>query len=131
MEPQGRPPIAPYAVVFGPHANCTLETCDLQYSVYKYLPSLAANVTFIALYSLALIVHVYLGWKWRSMWFAVLMVLGCVFEIIGYTGRIILHSNPFSFPGFMIQIILVTGAPVFYTAAIYMTLAQTYAIHFN
>ena len=54
------------------------------------------------------------------------MILGCLVEIIGYIGRIIMYNNPFSFPGFMIQIVFITTGPVFYTAAIYVTLSKTY-----
>lgn len=119
--------LRPYAVVFGPDANCTLSTCDLAYSVYKYRPSLAANAAFIGLYSAALALHAFLGWRWRSWRFATCIIAGCLLEVIGYAGRIMLHGNPFSFEGFMIQIIFVTVAPVFYTASIYVTLAEMYA----
>ncbi|KPM40284.1 hypothetical protein AK830_g6277 [Neonectria ditissima] len=112
-------------VIFGPDGNCTLDLCDIQWSVYKYQPSLAANITFIVLYAIAMGVHIFLGFRWKSWWFMTFMILGCLVEIIGYIGRIIMHYNPFSFPGFMIQIVFVTSGPVFYTAAIYVTLAKT------
>lgn len=32
------------------------------------------------------------------------MLMGCVAEIAGYIGRIMLYYNPFSFNGFMVQI---------------------------
>lgn len=32
------------------------------------------------------------------------MLLGCLCEVIGYAGRVIMWNNPFSYPGFMIQI---------------------------
>ena len=97
--------MAPHYVPFGPKANCTLDvTCSIEMSVYQYRPSLAANGLFIALYSIALLVHVWLGFRWRSWWFMACMILGCLDEIIGYVGRIMLWHNPFSFIGFMIQI---------------------------
>lgn len=112
-------------VIFGPNANCTLEICDLDWSVYKYRPSLAANSFFIAAFLLAMAVHIYLGWRWRSWWFAAFMIAGCLSEVIGYAGRLVLYENPFSFPGFMIQIIFVTSGPVYYTASIYITICKT------
>ncbi|CAI6089510.1 unnamed protein product [Clonostachys chloroleuca] len=115
----------PKVVVFGPGSNCTLEICPLDWSVYKYQPSLSANATFLALFGLAMVMHIYLGIRWRSWWFMAFMISGCIFEMIGYGGRIMLYKNPFSFPGFLIQIITITGAPVFYTAAIYVTLSKT------
>lgn len=115
----------PNVVIFGPGANCTLELCPVEWSVYQYRPSFAANLAFLLLYALLGGIHTFLGWRWRSWWFAVFMILGCTSEVIGYTGRMLLWKNPFSFPGFMLQITCVTGAPVFYTAAIYITLSKT------
>lgn len=119
------PPGMPNVVIFGPGANCTLELCPVEWSVYQYRPSLAANLTFLVLYTLLGGIHIFLGWRWRSWWFAVFMILGCISETIGYVGRLLLWKNPFSFPGFMLQVTCVAGAPVFYTAAIYITLAKT------
>lgn len=112
-------------IVFGPDANCTLDLCPLEWSVYKYRPSLAANVIFIILYALAMGIHIFLGIRWRTWFYMIFMILGCLFEIIGYIGRLLMYSNPFSFPGFMIQIVFITSGPVFYTAAVYVTLSKT------
>lgn len=112
-------------IVFGPDANCTLELCPIEWSVYQYRPSLAANIIFMILYALAMAVHIYLGIRWRQKFFMIFMIFGCLFEIIGYAGRIILYNNPFLFAGFMLQIVFVTSGPVFYTGAIYVTLSKT------
>lgn len=80
-----RPP--PNVVVFGPEANCTLDICPVEISVYGYRPSLAANVTFIALYAVASAVHTYLGFRWKQWWFSACMLVGAVNAIIGYAGR--------------------------------------------
>jgi hypothetical protein len=44
--------------------------------------------------------------------------------MIGYGGRILLYKNPFSFDGFIIQICCITISPVFFAAAIYVTLTR-------
>ncbi|KAJ0346077.1 hypothetical protein COL154_008754 [Colletotrichum chrysophilum] len=118
------PPLPPYVVVFGPDANCTLEICDIHYSLYRYRPNLAANALFLALYGIAGLVHIFLGIRWRSYWFMTFMVLGCLSEIVGYIGRIMLYHNPFAFVPFMLQIVFITSGPVWYTAAIYVTLSK-------
>ena len=118
--------LPPYSIVFGPDANCTLSTCNVEYSVYGYRPSLPANSIFLALFALSMIVHAYLGYRWRQWFFAAFMMVGSLIEVIGYVGRIILYNNPFSFIGFMLQIVLITCGPVFYTAAIYVTLSKTW-----
>ncbi|KAI8277906.1 Sphingoid long-chain base transporter RSB1 [Colletotrichum sp. SAR11_240] len=118
------PPLPPYVVVFGPDANCTLEICDIHYSLYRYRPNLAVNALFLALYGIAGLVHIFLGIRWRSYWFMTFMVLGCLSEIVGYIGRIMLYHNPFAFVPFMLQIVFITSGPVWYTAAIYVTLSK-------
>jgi hypothetical protein len=98
-------------VGFGALSNCTLSLCDIKYSVFEYRPSLTANSLFTALFILSGVVHLFQGfhaWKSRrysTQWFYCwAMVLGCVTEIVGYIGRILLHSDPFSFDYFLIQI---------------------------
>ncbi|KAF4853668.1 Sphingoid long-chain base transporter RSB1 [Colletotrichum siamense] len=118
------PPLPPYVVVFGPDANCTLEICDIHYSLYRYRPNIAVNALFLALYGIAGLVHIFLGIRWRSYWFMTFMVLGCLSEIVGYIGRIMLYHNPFAFVPFMLQIVFITSGPVWYTAAIYVTLSK-------
>ncbi|PHH90380.1 hypothetical protein CDD83_3866 [Cordyceps sp. RAO-2017] len=118
------PELPGHLVVFGPGANCTLALCPVEWSVYTYRPSLAANVAFLVLFGAAAGVHVVAGVGWGSCWFAFFNVLGCVVEMAGYAGRVVLHGNPWSFGGFMVQIVFITTGPVFYTAAIYVTLSQ-------
>lgn len=114
-------------IIFGPEANCTLALCDIEWSLYQYRPSLAANTLFMVLYGLALGIHVYLGIRWRkNWWFALFMMLGCVSEMIGYGGRIMMWQNPWSFPGFLLQVCFISSGPVYFTAAIYVTLSKTF-----
>lgn len=118
-------------IVFGPDANCTLSICPVEWSVYQYRPSMASSIAFIVLYALAMIIHIYLGIRWRTKFFMSFMVIGCIIEIVGYGGRIMLYNNPFDFIGFILQICLITCGPVFYTAAIYVTLAKTFVQNLN
>ena len=52
------------------------------------------------------------------------MIFGCICDILGYGGRIMLYQDPFSFNGFMLQITTITLGPAFFSAAIYFTLAR-------
>ncbi|KAJ4007702.1 hypothetical protein NW752_010371 [Fusarium irregulare] len=112
-------------VMFGPKANCTLELCPIEASVYGYRPSLPANISFAALFTIATFAHAYLGWRWKTPWFMWCMILSCTHEVTGYVARILLWVNPWSFGAFITQIIAITQAPVFYCAAIYVTLGQS------
>jgi hypothetical protein len=135
-------------IPFGPNSNCNLDLCPIEMSVYRYRPSLPANIVFLVLFAAAAAVHTYVGIRWKSWWFMTFMLLGCLVEMIGYVGRIMMYYNPFTFAAFMLQIgksvfdaefqvaeggdqtantlpqVFVTSGPVFYTAAIYVTLSK-------
>jgi hypothetical protein len=91
-------------ISFGKNANCTLELCPLQSSILQYQPSIPGNGVIIGVFALAMLIHIIQGIRWRSWDFMICVVIGCIDEIIGYIGRIMLHSNPFSFNAFIIQI---------------------------
>jgi hypothetical protein len=112
-----------YHVVFGAEANCTLSSCDIEWTGYR--PSLPANAIFLALFALSILIHVLIGIRWRSWWFMGCMITGSTIEVIGYSGRLIMYNNLWDFSGFLIQIILITIGPVFYAGAIYVTLSKT------
>jgi len=87
-------------VSYGPDTNCTLALCPVEWSVLAYRPSLVANGVFVGMFSIAMILHIVQGVHHRTWSFMVCMAVGCVDEIIGYSGRLMLHENPFSFAGF-------------------------------
>ncbi|KAL9622429.1 MAG: hypothetical protein Q9160_003274 [Pyrenula sp. 1 TL-2023] len=111
-------------IAYGPEANCTVTLCPISRSIYQYRPSLPANSIFIALFGITLIVHILQGLRYKTTWFLSCMVFGCIMEVIGYGGRIMLYINPFSFAGFIMQIACITFAPAFFAAAIYFTLSK-------
>lgn len=91
-------------IAFGPLANCTLDLCPIEYSILRYQPNIPANAIFIAVFGLSLLVHTYQGVRSKTWGFAASMVSGCILEIVGYAGRLIIHENPFAFGGFLMQI---------------------------
>ncbi|KEF52607.1 uncharacterized protein A1O9_11450 [Exophiala aquamarina CBS 119918] len=109
----------------GPATICTLETCSVIWSILTYRPSLPVNALFVALFSAAMILHIYQGWLYKTWFFAEAVICGCLCEIIGYSGRILLYSNPFNFNGFIMQIVVINLGPAFICGAIYVTLSQT------
>jgi len=84
--------------------ECSLETCSIEWSIFRYQPNLPANALFIAIFGVSMLVHLYQGYRWKQWTFGGLVALGCACEIIGYGGRIIMHNDPWSFEGFMLQI---------------------------
>lgn len=104
----------------GPGSNCTVEACPIELSVYGYRPTLPGSAAVIALYGICALIQIVVGIRYRTWGFMVAMVLGCIGEIIGYAGRIMLYQEPWGQSGFIIQICLITMSPVFFAAAIYV-----------
>ncbi|KAI8284824.1 Glutamyl-tRNA(Gln) amidotransferase subunit A [Colletotrichum sp. SAR11_57] len=112
-------------IAFGPNANCTLELCPIEWSILQYRPSVPASAIFISLFAIALVGHAIQGIRSRTWGFMGSMISGCILEIVGYIGRLLIYDNPFNFEGFLMQIVCITVAPVFFSAAIYVLLSQT------
>ena len=91
-------------VLSGKDSNCTVSVCPVELSVYGYRPSIPASVTLIVLYTLCLVIQTILGVRYKQWGYFSAMALGCVDEILGYVGRILLYQNPFKQPGFIMQI---------------------------
>lgn len=108
----------------GDYNNCTISVCPVTLSVYGYRPSLAASGTLIALYAIFMTIQIALGFKYKTWWFMYCMVLGCIDEILGYAGRILYYQDPWGQTGFIMQIVLITIGPVFFSGAIYVLLSK-------
>jgi hypothetical protein len=113
-----------YLVRFGPNANCTFEVCltplpqftsqpklthhpqlcTIEKSVYRYRPSLPANIILAAIFSFAAILHFILGRRWKTPWVMWCMILSCTHEVAGYIARVVLYINPWNFGAFITQI---------------------------
>ena len=106
LSPSGYPLIG-----FGPNANCTLDTCPVTLSVFQYRPSLAANATLLAVFGVLMCVHGWQGWRTRTWGYMGCVVAGCVLQMVGYGGMIMLYGDPFGFDAFLMQI---SGLPVSY-----------------
>ena len=85
-------------------SNCTISVCPVELSVYGYRPSLPFSSVLIALYSLCMVVQIVLGWRYKAWGFMAAMFFGCLDEILGYGGRIMMYQNPWGQTGFIMQI---------------------------
>ncbi|GAB7366553.1 hypothetical protein MBLNU230_g8540t1 [Neophaeotheca triangularis] len=115
----------------GVTGDCTIETCPVEASIYGYYPSLGFNSAFVAIFALSAVVYYHQLLLFKSYrFFSACMALGCLLEAGGYIGRILLHDDPFSRLGFDLNVILLTVAPAFLSAGIYVTiktLTQTFS----
>ncbi|KAG8529562.1 uncharacterized protein KY384_006199 [Bacidia gigantensis] len=108
----------------GDDVNCTLSVCPVELTVYGYRPTLPGSITLIVLYALCMMIQIGLGVRYRAWTYMSAMVLGCLDEILGYVGRILYYHNPWGQTGFIMQIVLITIGPVFFSAAIYVMIAK-------
>lgn len=112
-----------------PSRDCTLDTCSLLVSNWGYLPNAPSNIFFAVVFGVFFILHIPLG-LWKRTWGVLLgMTIGSSLEAVGYVGRTIAHSQPFSFNPFLIYIIFLTTAPAFLCAAIYVCLARIIVVY--
>lgn len=81
---------------------CSLGKCPIEYAMLSYLPTVTGNSVYIALFGILLALQTFLGLRYRT--WGVLIGTTCCFllEIIGYIGRIIMHSNPFPLGNFLL-----------------------------
>lgn len=111
------PPAAPPYCVKVDNNECTIER-----TLYGYRPSIGANGFFAGFFGLCLVIHLALGIRHKTWTFMIAMSLGCVGEMIGYIGRIMLYNNAYDELGFQIQICCLIISPAFISGAIYLTL---------
>lgn len=98
---------APSGLIYatgGNDVNCTISTCPVQLSVYGYRASLPFSILLIVLYALCAVVQLWLGIRHRTWGFMGCVLLGCITEILGYVGRILMWNNPWGNSGFIMQI---------------------------
>jgi hypothetical protein len=86
--------IDPHAFPIPPE-QCTLKTCNLDEAQVHYIPTLAGNIIFLAIFGILLIVHIVQGIRYRTWGILVGMISGLLLEVIGYIGRVQMHFNPF------------------------------------
>ncbi|KAF2023436.1 RTA1-domain-containing protein [Setomelanomma holmii] len=113
----------------GPKVRCTLETCCLAQSPFLYIPSWGGNLFFTIYFAVFCIPQLWLGIRYRQTGFAIGMLIGLILEAGGYTGRLILHNDPFNSNGFLIYLICLTIAPVFISASIYLSIVRIIGLY--
>lgn len=83
------------------YINCVgvSDECPISATAYGYAPSLAANATLLAIFSIITIAQMIQGVKYHTWGFTTAFMLGGFFEILGYAGRIMMASNPWNQAG--------------------------------
>jgi len=96
--------------------------CPVEGTLYGYYPSIEANAFFAAFFGLCLVINLVLGIRYKTWTYMIALCLGCLGELVGYIGRILLYNNPYDETGFQMQICCLIISPAFVSAGIYVTL---------
>ncbi|KAF5120974.1 Sphingoid long-chain base transporter RSB1 [Metarhizium anisopliae] len=107
-----------------PYSRCNIDTCSLSYAQVQYQPSESGNLAYSIIFGLVLLAQSVLGIIYRTWGFSIAMMFGLVLEVIGYVGRLQMHSDPFNIDPFLIYLICLTIGPAFLSAAVYLSLSR-------
>lgn len=104
---------------------CTEVTpdCPVEGTLYGYFPNLETNAFFAAFFGLCFLIQLFLGIKYRTWTYLIALGFGCLGEMIGYIGRIMLNANPYADKGgFEMQLCCLIISPAFISAGVYLVL---------
>ncbi|CZR58893.1 related to RTA1 domain protein [Phialocephala subalpina] len=90
---------------------------------WNYNPSVPAAVVVTVIFAALTIFHVFRLFRTRT-WFCLPLIIGGIFEIIGYGARVVGHYNMFSLPPYIVQALLILLAPILFAASVYMLLGR-------
>lgn len=97
-------------------------------SFYNYVPSLLASITFAGLFifaTLALIILLVLNLlKNIKSWTTVPLILGCLFEFVGYLIRYMSSKNTNSLGLYVSQLVFILISPCVWTLFLYIVFAE-------
>jgi hypothetical protein len=118
-------------LLLDPDHLCNISICDLTLAHFNYIPNLAGNALYTAIFALYIFMNVLLGIRYKTWGYMIAMCLGLVGEVIGYVARIMLHNNPFDPTGnnFIIYLVCLTISPAFFAAAIYLCLGRIVVVY--
>ncbi|KAB5522893.1 RTA-like protein [Coniochaeta sp. 2T2.1] len=100
----------------------TLESHN-GYYLWHYVPGIAPAALFTVFFAAITAAHLWRMIQTR-MWFCLPFVIGGVFEVVGYIGRIVSHNKTGELLPYIIQSIFLLLAPVLFAASLYMTLGR-------
>ncbi|KAH8816921.1 putative RTA1 domain protein [Xylogone sp. PMI_703] len=105
-------------------SQCTINLCNIKEGTVTYIPTLFGNALYAGIFGAVLIAQAGFMVYYRTWTYSIAMICGSTLEVIGYIARVYMHMNVWESNPFLIYLITLTIAPVFYTAAIYITLSR-------
>lgn len=100
-------------------------------NIYGYIPSQSLSIAALVLFSLVVLGN--LTWAItygkRTRAYHLLIAFAGAMEIVGFAFRLRSHSNPYLLIPFVLQYFMIVVAPVFFSAAIYLSLSIIITSH--
>ncbi|KAI5275899.1 RTA1-domain-containing protein [Aureobasidium subglaciale] len=96
---------------------------DHGYQLWEYYPSMVGNIVVASIFGLAALMHFGLV-IFRKQWFCIPLVIGGIFEVVGYGARAYARSHTTDTLPFAMQSLLVLLAPILFAASVYMYLGK-------
>lgn len=93
------------------------------YSYYREEPRMYLAALALGLFTVSTLAHIFQLHRYRAKYF-IAFVLGGVFQVIGFAGRIYSITYQTNFGSFIVQILFILLAPLMYAASIYGLLSR-------
>ncbi|KAH7130053.1 RTA1 like protein-domain-containing protein [Dendryphion nanum] len=90
---------------------------------YRYHPSRTAAIIFVVAFALTTLIHSAQVVR-RKTWYFIPLVVGGLFETVGFVGRILSTNDLWTLGPFIIQSLLLLLAPALFAASIYIILGR-------
>ncbi|KAI0015991.1 RTA1 like protein-domain-containing protein [Xylariomycetidae sp. FL0641] len=108
-------------------ADCTSGDCPRQFLTYQ--PTLAGNAVLLSLFAALIPAIAVLGFKFRSSVFGTAVSTGLALEVLGYIGRLLLHSSPNSRGDFILFLLGTILGPTCVCGAMFLVVPRIVALY--
>ncbi|KAI0453451.1 RTA1 like protein-domain-containing protein [Xylaria acuta] len=110
-------------------SSFTCAAADCPRAFLYQPPTLTPNVILLAFFATLIPVALALGARYRSLGFTTAIATGLVLEVVGYVGRLLLHSNPNSRAGLAIFLVGTTLGPTCICGAMFLIAPRIVAVY--
>ncbi|KAJ3511922.1 hypothetical protein NM208_g15379 [Fusarium decemcellulare] len=108
--------------------NCG-STCPASDGFYSYDPNVGGNAVLLVVFALLALATPYFGFRSRTYVFSAALTIGFFFEVLGFIGRILLHSSRDSQGNFFLFLFGTVLGPSFISIAIFIILPHVLGIY--
>ncbi|PSN66366.1 RTA1-domain-containing protein [Corynespora cassiicola Philippines] len=90
---------------------------------YRYHPSRTAAIVCVGAFGISTLLHIFQVFR-RRTWYFIPLVVGGIFEVVGYVGRILSDNDLWALGPYIMQSLLLLIAPALFAASIYIILGR-------